>query len=138
MTTFELPVVTRGQRLTGRILSGLAAAFLLLDGVMKLVQPAVVVDTTVRLGFPEHTIAGIGVSLLIGTVLYLIPRTALLGALLVTAFLGGAVATHVRVGNPLFSHLLFPVYVAAFVWAGLYLRDAWLRVAIGHRTRRGS
>lgn len=121
---------TRKQRITGWILSGLACAFLLLDGVMKLVQPAVVVDTTVGLGYPQHTITGIGISLLVATALHLLPRTAFLGALLVTAYLGGAVATHVRAGSPLFSHLLFPVYVAVFAWAGYALRDARVRVLL--------
>lgn len=121
---------SRAQRTTGRILTGLAAAFLLLDGAMKLAKPAPVIEATVALGFPEHTIVSIGVALLVATVLHLVPRTAFLGALLVTAYLGAAVAAHVRVGNPLFSHLLFPVYVAAFVWAGYALRDPRVRALL--------
>lgn len=119
--------VGKRQRIAGYVLTGLGSAFLLLDGVMKLVQPQVVVDTTVQLGYPAGAITGIGLTLLSSTVLYLVPRTAVLGAILLTAYLGGAVATHVRVGNPVFSHLLFPVYVALVVWGGLYLRDARLR-----------
>ena len=114
----------------GRILTALAAAFLLFDGVMKLVKPPVVVKATVELGYPESTIVGIGVVLLVCTILYLIPRTSILGAVLLTGYLGGAVASNVRVGNPLFSHVLFPVYVGAMVWGGLYLRDTRLRTLI--------
>jgi hypothetical protein len=114
----------------GRILTALAAAFLLFDGVMKLVKPPVVVKATVEMGYPESTIVGIGVVLLVCTILYLIPRTSILGAVLLTGYLGGAVASNVRVGNPLFSHVLFPVYVGAMVWGGLYLRDTRLRTLI--------
>jgi hypothetical protein len=111
---------------TGRIISWLAIAFMLLDGAMKLVKPAPVVEATVKLGFPESTITGIGITLLINTVLYMIPRTSILGAVLVTGYLGGAVATQVRVGADLFS-LTFPVIFGALVWLGLWLRDERLR-----------
>jgi DoxX-like protein len=117
----------------GRTLSGLAAVFLLLDSVMKVVKAAPAVKGTVELGYPESAVIGIGVALLIGTVLYLIPRTAILGAILLTGYLGGAVASQVRVANPLFSHILFPVYVAVFVWLGLFLRDAGLRALVWPR-----
>jgi hypothetical protein len=80
-----------------------------------------------RLGYPESVIQGLGIVLLVCTILYAIPRTSILGAILLTGYLGGAVAANVRVGNPLFSHTLFPVYVALLVWAGLYLRDRRLR-----------
>ena len=112
---------------TGYILSGLAVLFLLFDGIGKILKPAMVVEGTVELGYPESVITGIGVTLLICTLLYVWSRTAILGAILLTAFLGGAVATHVRVGNPLFSHVLFPVYLGIMLWGGLYLRDAALR-----------
>ena len=130
MSNLAVPEVTSRQRTVGRALSGLAAAFLVMDGVMKLVEPKVVVDTTLQLGFPEHTILGLGITLLAATVLYLLPRTALLGAILLTGYLGGAVAAHVRIGSPLFTHVLFPVYVALMVWGGLFLRDMRLRAAL--------
>jgi len=120
----------KGQRFAGRALSGLACLFLLLDGVMKLVKPQVVVDTTLQLGYPESTITGMGVALILSTTAYLLPRTSLLGAVLLTAYLGGAVASHVRIGSPLLSHVLFPVYIALMVWGGLVLRDARLRLAL--------
>ena len=110
----------------GRILSILPALFLLIDGIMKLVRPAVVVEATVKLGYPESTILGIGIVLVACTILYLIPRTSVLGAILLTGYLGGAVATHVRVGGPLFN-IIFPVIFGAMLWAGLYLRNERLR-----------
>ena len=106
----------------GRIASGIPALFLLVDGAMKLVKPTVVVETTMQLGYPEGVIVPLGLVLLASTILYLVPRTAVLGAILVTGYLGGAVATHVRVGNGAFE-VLFPVIVGALVWAGLVLRN---------------
>jgi len=106
----------------GRVMSGLPALFLLVDGVMKLFKPAVVVETTVQLGFPEAVILPLGVVLLACTVLYLVPQTAVLGAILLTGYLGGAVATHVRVGAGAFP-ILFPVIIGALLWGGLMLRD---------------
>lgn len=125
--------VSKATRWAGRILSGLAALFLLADSVGKLVKPAPVVEGTVRLGYPESVIIGLGTVLLVCTVLYLIPLTSVLGAILLTAYLGGAVATHVRVEDPLFTHVLFPVYVGAMIWAGLYLRDDRLRALLPFR-----
>jgi hypothetical protein len=112
---------------TGWIFSGLAILFLLFDAVGKLMKPEMVVEGTVTLGYPESVITGLGTVLLICTILYAIPRVSFIGALLLTGYLGGAVATHVRVENPLFSHILFPVYVAIFIWGGLYLRNKKLR-----------
>lgn len=111
------------QLWTGRILSGLAVAFLLFDATGKLLRVAPVVEGTAQLGYPESTIVPIGVLLLVGVILYVIPRTSVLGAIYLAAYLGGAVATHVRVGSPLATHVLFPVYVAAFLWGGLALRS---------------
>ena len=119
--------VSKGSLWTGRILGALSTLFLLMDGVMKLIKPAPVVEATMRLGYPESVIQSLGVILLVCTILYIIPRTSILGAILLTGYLGGAVAANVRVGNPLFSHTLFPVYVALLVWGGLYLRDRRLR-----------
>jgi hypothetical protein len=118
----------------GRILSGLAVAFLLLDALMKVVRAQAAVTGTVQLGYPDNTVVGIGVALLIPTLLYAMPQTALLGAIFVTGYLGGAVATHVRMADPLFTHVLFPVYVAALIWGGLYLRDRRLRALVPFRS----
>lgn len=108
---------------TGRIVSGLVAAFLVVDGAMKLFKPAVVVEATLQLGYPESAIVGIGVLLLSCTLLYLLPRTAPLGAVLLTGYLGGAVASQIRVGNGWFN-AVFPVMMGSLVWGGLWLRDA--------------
>ena len=115
---------------TGRVMSGLPALFLLVDAVGKFIKPAPVVEGTLQLGYPESVIFGLGVVLLACTVLYIIPGTAILGAILLTGYLGGAVATHVRVASPLFTHVLFPVYLAVLLWGGLYLRDERLRALI--------
>lgn len=109
-----------------RVVSAVPSLFFLVDGSMKLFKPAVVVETTLKLGYPESSIAAIGVVLLSCTILYLIPRTAVLGAVLLTAYLGGAVATHVRVSGPLFN-IVFPVTLCVFVWGGLWLRNSNLR-----------
>lgn len=114
----------------GRIMSGLVALFLLFDSVIKLVKLPIAVEGTTQLGYPEHTVVGIGVVLLVCLVVYLIPRTAIVGAILLTGYLGGAIATHVRVGSPLFSHVLFPIYVALLVWGGVFLRCLRLRALI--------
>jgi hypothetical protein len=129
-TIAQTPPASKSRLWTGRILTTFAVAFLAFDGVMKLVKPPVVVKATLELGYPESSIVGIGVLLLVCTLIHLIPRTSILGAVLLTGYLGGAVATNVRVGNPLFSHVLFPVYVAAMVWGGLYLRDTRLRTLV--------
>jgi hypothetical protein len=98
---------------------------------MKLIKPPPVVQATVDLGYPESSIIGLGIVLLACVVLYVIPKTSLLGAILLTGYLGGAVATHVRVGSPLFTHTLFPVYLGVLVWGGLFLRDPRIRMLIG-------
>jgi hypothetical protein len=123
---------SRLQTLTGRALSGFVALFLLFDGAVKLVPPQAVTDISRQLGYSSDTIFGVGLVLLACLALYLIPQTASLGALLLTAYLGGAVATHVRVGSPLFS-VLFPTFVAAMVWGGLLLRKPSLRVLLPFR-----
>jgi len=107
-----------------------------MDGVMKLFKPAPVVEGTISLGYRESTIVPIGLVLVACTLLFVIPRTAVLGAILLTGYLGGAVATHVRVGAPLFSHTLFPVYIGVLVWAGLWLRDGRVRALLPLRERR--
>ena len=110
----------------GRILSTLAVLFFVMDGLMKLFKPAFVVAATLQLGYPESMIVGIGATLLLCTLLYVIPRTAVLGAILVTGYLGGAVASNVRAGTHLFN-IAFPVIMACLVWAGLWLRDRNVR-----------
>ena len=100
---------------------------------MKLVRPAPVVEATVQLGYPESVIFGLGIVLLACTVFYLVPRTSILGAILLTGYLGGAVATHVRVGDGLFP-IFFPVILGVLVWGGLFLRDDRLRALLPWRS----
>ena len=116
----------------GRILSALPILFLFADAIGKLWRPlpAAVVEGTTKLGWPVSVIPAIGAVLLVSTILYAIPRTAVLGAILLTGYLGGAVATNVRVGNPLFSYILTPVYLGIFVWGGLFFRDPRVRALI--------
>ena len=118
--------VSSGALWGGRIMSWLPALFLLVDGVMKLFKPAAVVEATVKLGYPENIILPLGIVLTICVVLYLIPRTAVLGAILLTGYLGGAVATHVRVGEGLFP-ISLPIIFGILLWGGLYLRDNRVR-----------
>ena len=125
--------VSKKAAWAGWIMSGIPSLFLLFDGVMKLVKPAFVVEATVRLGYPESSILPLGVVLLACTILYLIPRTSGLGAILLTGYLGGAVATHVRVGDEPFT-LVFPFLVGGLLWGGLLLRDARLRALLPLRS----
>jgi hypothetical protein len=115
---------------TGRVLTTLATLFLLFDAIGKLLRPAAVVEGTTQLGYPAAVILPLGIIQLFCLAAYLIPRTAVFGAILWTGYLGGAVATHVRIGNPLFTHVLFPVYVAALIWGALWFRDARVRALI--------
>jgi hypothetical protein len=108
-------------------LSALAVLFLLFDSTMKLLKVQPVAEAMSRMGYPDATARPIGLILLACIVLYVVPRTAVLGAVLLTGYLGGAIATHVRVEDPLFSHTLFPVYFAVLIWGSLYLRDARVR-----------
>ena len=118
----------------GHIISALPVLFLLFDGVTKLVKPPFVLEATVRLGYPESAILGLGIVLIVCTVLYVIPRTSVLGAILLTGYLGGATATHVRVGASFFS-VVFPVVLGMLLWLGLYTRDQQLRELIPLRRR---
>ncbi|HEU5092479.1 MAG TPA: DoxX family protein [Nitrospira sp.] len=118
--------VSNKQLWLGRTMSAMPALFLLVDGAMKLVKPEVVIKATVELGYAESVIVPLGIVLLTCTILYLVPRTAVLGAILLTGYLGGAVATHVRAGQGLFE-ILFPVVFGALLWGGLMLRDERLR-----------
>lgn len=110
-----------------RVMSGIVILFMLMDSIMKFIQPAEVVTGTTELGFELHHIFTLGILGLISVLLYAYPRTSLLGAILLTAYWGGAVATHLRLDNPLFSHLLFPVYLGILAWGVLWLRDQNIR-----------
>ena len=111
----------------GRVLTALAVLFLGVDTAIKLVQLPVVGETLAELGYPSELGLTIGIVELVCLVLYAVPRTALLGAILLTAVFGGGIASHIRIASPLFTHILFGVYLGLFVWGGLYLRSARLR-----------
>lgn len=115
------------KSIPGIIMSGLAVAFMLFDSIFKFVQPQEVIDGTLEIGFQQHHILTLGILGLLVTALYTIPKTAVLGAVLITGYFGGAIATHIRLDNPLFSHTLFPVYLGVLVWAGLMLRRPQLK-----------
>jgi hypothetical protein len=119
--------VGRWKARIGIALSTIAVVFLLFDCTGKLFKVAPVVAGTAQLGYPESVIRALGVILLICVITYMIPRFAIVGAVLLTGYLGGAIATHVRVGSPLLTHVLFPIYVAVLIWGGLLLRDGRLR-----------
>ncbi|QEN86222.1 DoxX family protein [Labrys sp. KNU-23] len=122
--------ISKGAYRTGVVLSTLVVIFLIFDGAIKLVPLQVVIDTMQGLGYPPEHARLIGVITLAATVLYAIPRTSLLGAVLLTGLLGGAIATNLRASTPIFSHLLFGVYLGALMWGGLYLRDARVRAIL--------
>jgi hypothetical protein len=115
---------------TGRVLSGLMVAFLLFDGIIKLLKIQPVIDTFAQLGWPIKFAVPIGIVDVACAVLYAIPRTAVLGAVLLTGLLGGAIATHTRIDSPLFSHTLFGVYMGLWAWGALYLREPRLRALL--------
>jgi len=115
------------KSIPGIIMSGLVVAFMLFDSIFKFIQPQEVIEGTLELGYQQHHIAIIGVLGLLVTILYLIPRTALIGAILMTGYFGGVIATHLRLDNPLFSHTLFPIYLAILAWGGLFLRRPQLK-----------
>jgi hypothetical protein len=112
---------------TGRLLSGLAVLFLMFDAAVKVLKLGPAIEATTQLGYPESVIVPLGLIEIVCVIVYLIPRTSVLGVVLWTGYLGGAVASQVRVGHPLFSHALFPIYVAALLWIGLGLRDHRVR-----------
>ena len=126
----------KGQLIAGRVLSGLVILFLLFDAGLKLVAPEVAIKySPPGLGWPLDvgTMYMLGILLLIPTLLYIWPRTAVLGAILITGYLGGAIATHLRIGSPMFSHTLFGVYLGVMLWAGLWLRSPALRLLVTPR-----
>ena len=126
MSSTQIESSSKKMIWTGRILTVLASLFLLLDGVMKIVKPVQVLEATARLGYPVTTLTGIGVTLIACTLIYLIPRTSIVGAVLLTGYLGGAVASNVRAGSGWFE-TIFPTLIAALVWGGIWLRDRRLR-----------
>lgn len=125
--------VSKGQLWTGRVLSGIAIAFLLMDGVGKFfldLMPKEAMEDAAKLAYPISIMPWIGTTLIVCTLLYAFPKTSFLGAILLTGYLGGAVASHVRILNPWLSHILFPVYLGFFLWGGLYLRNPELRLLV--------
>jgi len=124
---------TKWRLRAGFAMSALPVLFLLFDCVIKLLEIGPVLDSFTQLGYPVSLARGIGLLELACITLYVLPRTAVLGAIVLTGFLGGAVATHLRIGDPLFSHVLFPVYVGLLVWGGLFLRDDTLRALLPTR-----
>jgi len=131
--TAAAPRVSTAVTRTGWAVTAVVSLLLLLDSAAKLARLQPVRDSFADLGWPDHLIVPVGLLLLGCVVLHLVPRTSIVGAALLTAYLGGAVATHVRVEGPLFSTVLTPVYVAIAVWVGLYLRDARVRALIAAR-----
>jgi len=131
-------LVSRKRLWTGRLLSALAVLFLLFDSVIKLTHIAPVVESFTRLGIPLDLAPWIGTLELVCLAVYLVPRTAIPGAILLTGFLGGAVLTHLRVGDPLFSHVLFPIYIGALIWGGLFLRDRLQAIIVDLAAPRSS
>jgi hypothetical protein len=133
MQSVQIPAISNKALWAGRIISGIVILFLLVDGGIKLVPIEAVITTSRELAIPEHLARTLGVLTLIGTLLYAWPRTSVLGAILLTGVMGGAIATHLRVGSPVFTHLLFGLYLGMLAWGGLYLRDPRLRAVMPWR-----
>ena len=129
----EANTVSKGRLWTGRIISGLVVLFLLFDGITKVMKVRAVIEASAQLGYPVNAIVTIGIILLVCTVFYIIPQTAVLGAILLTGYLGGAVAANLRIGTTMFN-TFFPIVFAALAWAGLYLRESRLGALIPFRT----
>lgn len=135
MDTITQPATSKAARWAGYAMSGLVILFLLFDGGIKLVPLEIVTETSAQLGLPADAAFArlLGILTLIGVALYAVPQTAALGAILLTGYMGGAIATHLRIGSPLFSHVLFGFYLGVLIWGGLYLRDPHLRRLIPFR-----
>lgn len=127
--THTAPITTKMTRWAGHIMSALAVLFLVFDGVIKMLKLAPVMESFALLGYGESVAFGIGLLLLACLAVYVMPRTSVLGAVLLTGYLGGAIASHVRIGSEPFS-LIFPIMIGALLWGGLYLRDVRLRALI--------
>ena len=128
-STVESTSISKGSLWAGRIVSALVVLFMIFDGITKLMKVRQVIEATVRIGFPESTIVPTGVTLLGCTILYVTPRTSVLGAILLTGYLGGATAANVRAGSPVFN-TSFPIIFGILAWLGLFLREARLRALI--------
>lgn len=120
----------KAMRIAGWLISGLVTLFMLFVATGNFLKPPEVIEGTLKMGYPEHVILPLGIVVVVISLLYAIRRTAVIGAILLTGYFGGAVATHVRVGDPLFSAVLVPVYFGAAVWLGLYLRSAKVRAVV--------
>jgi hypothetical protein len=118
----------------GRIVTGLMAAFLVFDAVIHMLKPAPVVEAFAKLNFPLRLAVPLGITELVGILLYVIPSTSILGAIFLTGYLGGAIAAQLPSGNPFFGEVLFPVYIGVFLWGGIYLRDEKLRALVPFKT----
>lgn len=129
-TSVNAPAVSKARLWTARIMGGLVIAFMLMDSIFKFIPNEAVTTGTVELGYQAHHIPILGALGFISIVLFIIPRTQILGAILLTGYFGGAIATHVRLDNPLFSHILFPVYLAVLAWGSLWLKNERLRKLI--------
>jgi DoxX-like family len=131
--TTQIAAPSKVQKWTSYVLSALVILFLVFDSVIKLMKLPVVQEASARLGYQNETTFHIGFVLLLCVILYAIPQTSVLGAIFLTGYLGGAVATHTRIGDPLFTHILFPTYLATLLWLGLYLREPRLRTLVPFR-----
>jgi len=129
------PKISNAARWTGRALSGVVVLFLLLDGAMKLLPLQIVTETMDKMGWgaSDNLARGLGLITIVCTVLYAVPPTSILGAILLTGYLGGAIASHVRIDSPLFTHTLFGLYLGLMLWGGLWLRDTTLRSLLPFR-----
>jgi len=136
-TSVPAAVVSGKAIWAGRIISAVVVLFLLVDGGMKLIPLDVVIEATGQLGYPVSLARTLGILTLVCTVLYVIPQTSVLGAILMTGYLGGSVASHLRIDSPLLTHVLFGVYLGVLLWGGLYLRDGRLRALIPLRREPG-
>jgi hypothetical protein len=132
-STTHIASPEKNKLVAGYVLTALAGLFLAFDTVLKVLRLAPAVQGTTELGYPTDSVLWIGLIELVCVALYLVPRTSVLGALLLTGYLGGAIATHVRLSNPLLTHTLFPIYVALLLWAGLYLREMRLHALVPFR-----
>jgi hypothetical protein len=129
-TLVQTPPLSNAAVWPGRVMSGLVIVFLLLDGAMKLVPLDIVLTTSEQMGIPGSLARPLGVITLLCTILYAFPRTSVLGAILLTGYMGGAIASHLRLGDPLLTHTLFGLYLGLLAWGGLYLRSPRLRALI--------
>jgi hypothetical protein len=123
----ETTTESKSKRWTSYVMSGLVILFMLFDSIMKFVKPPEVIEGTLALGFAEHHLTTLGALGLISTLFYAFPKTSVLGAVLLTGYFGGTIATHLRLDNPLFTHTLFTVYFGILIWGGLWLRNEKLR-----------